>query len=75
MVAHGALDRVRHLVEVAEQVLDAHRRELVAAFERSVQVGDVGSVVLVVVYLHRPRVDVGLECVERVGQIGNFVHE
>ena len=49
-------------------------RELVVPLERFVQVGDVGGVMAIVMDLHRTRVDVWLERVEAVGQVGKLVH-
>ena len=49
------------------------RLQVGVLLERGVQVVDVGLVVLAVVDLHRLRVDVGLERVERVRQAGKLV--
>ena len=63
---------LRELLEVREHLLDG-RVGRVGALERLVRVVDVGLVVLVVVDLHRLRVDVRLERVERVREVGNAV--
>ena len=72
VVADGGADLLGHRVQVLDQVLDALRLQ-VGALERGVDVVDVGLVVLAVVDLHRPRVDVRLERVERVRQAGKLV--
>ncbi len=61
IVANRRPNRFRHLVEVAQQVLDREPGELRIRLERFVQVVDVRCVMLVVVELHRLRIDVGLE--------------
>ena len=54
-------NRVRHLVEATQQVLDRELGEQRIRLERLVQVVDVGRVMLVVMELHRFRVDGRLE--------------
>ena len=66
VVAHGGTDGFRHLADLCEQFLDRKILKFGMAFESLVEIGDVGPVVLVVVNLHRLRVNVGLERVERV---------
>ena len=73
VVADGGADRLGQRVQVLDQVLDALRLQVGVRLERGVQVVDVGLVVLAVVDLHRLRVDVGLERVERVRQAGKLV--
>ena len=70
VVADGGLDRVGHHVDLGEDVLDRAVGPL-GAVERLVRVVDVGLVVLVVVDLHRLRVDVRLEGGEVVGKGGS----
>ena len=61
VVADGAADRVRHRGEIFDQILGAFAGEFRRAFERLVDVGHVRLVMLVVVNLHRLRVDVRFE--------------
>src|SRR5436305_3500759 len=68
VIFHRAADRLRHLVEAAQQVLHRLGRQVGVVGERLVQLVVVGRVVLVVMDLHRLRVDVGLERVEGVRQ-------
>jgi len=63
---------LRHHVDPPQQVLDGLRRELRVLLQRSVGVGHVGRVVLVVMDLHRFRIDVRLERVERVRKRWNL---
>ena len=73
VVAHGGADRLGQRVEVLDQLLDRLALQLGELLERGVEVVDVGLVVLAVMNLHRLRVDVRLERVERVRQGGEFV--
>ena len=59
-----------NLLDVAAQVFDALLGEAFA-FERGVEVRHVGAVMLVVMDLHRLGVDVGLQGIVRVRQVGN----
>ena len=68
VVAHGRADVLRHLVDPAQQLLERPVLQLRVLGESLVQLGDVGRVVLVVMDLHRLRVDVRLERVEGIGQ-------
>ena len=54
------------LLICAQQFLDRKLLEVGVAFESLVEIGDVCGVVLVVMDLHRLRVDVRFECVERI---------
>ena len=54
-------DRLRHLVEAMQQVLDRELGELRIRLECLVQVVDVGFVMLVVMEFHRLRIDVRLK--------------
>ena len=61
IVAHGAADVRRHRVKIADQVLDGLCFQVRLARNRLVDVGDVGSVVFIVVNLHGQRVNVRFE--------------
>ena len=56
---------------LAAQIFDGLSGE-VCAFDRSIQLGRVTSVVLSVVNFHGARIDVGLEGVVSVGKCGEF---
>jgi hypothetical protein len=60
-------DVLRHLVDLAAEVFDAHGFPL-GPRHRVVQIGDVGVVVLAMMNLHRHGVDVGFQRVVRIGQ-------
>lgn len=64
-------NRLGHFVEAGDQLLDRQGRQIGMPFQGLVEVCHVGSVVLVVVDLHRAGVDGGLEGVEGVGQGGS----
>src|SRR5205823_7739019 len=72
VVAHGGPLVLGQRVEVRDHLLDWPVGP-VGAFERRVQVGDVGLVVFVVVDLHRLRVDRRLQRLVRVGERGQLV--
>ena len=61
-------DCLGHFLDVAQQFVDRHLREVRVPASGLVQVVHVGLVVLVVVNLHRQRVDVRFERIEGVGQ-------
>ena len=67
IVAHDGANVFRNGVEIADQVFDRFLFQVGLAFDRVVKVGDVGLVMFGVMDLHRPRVDVRLECVIFVG--------
>ena len=71
VVADGGADVLRQDLELGEHVLDGAVGPL-GAVERLVRVVDVGLVVLVVVDLHRPRVDVRLQRGVVVRQCGQL---
>jgi hypothetical protein len=73
VVADGGADAFGQRVQVLDQVLDALRLQVRVRLEGGIEVVDVGLVVLAVVDLHRLRVDVRLERVERVRQAGKLV--
>ncbi len=66
IVAHGGADRFGNFVELREQIFDGKLLQVGRGFERLVEIGDVGVVMLVVVNLHRLRVNVWFERVERI---------
>ena len=70
VVAHRGTDRLRHLLDPAQEVLDALGGEVRMSLEGVVQLRDVRLVVPVVVDLHRPGVDVGFQGVGGVRQRG-----
>ena len=71
VVADRALLVSGQLVQLRQQLFD--RRVLpLRAGQRRVGVVDVGLVMAVVMDLHRGRVDVGLERVERIGESGKL---
>ena len=71
VVAHGGLDRVRHDgAVVRQQFVQALAGQVAVVRQGVVQVGDIGVVVLAVMDFHGTRVDVGLERVMGIGQIG-----
>jgi hypothetical protein len=47
--------------------------EIRVLVERRIEIRDVGLMMFAVVYLHRLRVDVGLERVETIGELRKFV--
>ena len=55
---------------VAYQLSDTLAGEIVVAFERGVEFGDVGGVMLAVVNFHGLRINMRLQRVMRVGEIG-----
>jgi len=61
VVPDGGADRVRHLAETSQQVLDRQIGQLGIRLEGRVQVIDVSLVMLIVMELHRPGVDVRLQ--------------
>ena len=61
VVAHRRADVLGHLVDLAEQVFEAPRRQLGMFVQRGVQIDDVRLVVLAVMDLHRLGIDVRLE--------------
>ena len=65
-VAHGSTNGLRHFADPCEQFLDRKFLKLRIAFESLIEVGDIRPVVLVMVNLHRLRVNVRLERVEGV---------
>ena len=70
VVSHHGPNGFRHAVEFGDQRFDwlvAQRRP----FDRFVQVGDVGGMVLVVMDFHRLGVDMRFEGVERIRQWRN----
>ena len=73
VVDHALADLGRHLRDVGQQVVHRHRKELRVACQQLVGVGDVALVMLVVMDLHRRRVDVGLQRVVGVRQLGQRV--
>ncbi len=74
VVLDRRLDRVGDGREATQQVLDRELGERRLGDQGLVQIVDVGLVVLVVVDLHRARVEMRLEGVEGIGQFGKFVH-
>ena len=72
VVAHGGADVFRNFVDLCEQLFDGKFREIGVTFERLVEVGDVSAVMLIVMDFHRLRVDIRLECVERVRERGQY---
>src|SRR6202022_1459103 len=66
IVADYGPDVLGHLVDAPEKVFDRLARPLGVLLERCVRVRHVGRVMLVVMDLHRFRVDVRLESVEPV---------
>src|SRR3990170_8268595 len=66
VVAHGGTYGLRHFADPCEQILDRKLLKLRMAFESLIEIVDIRPVVLVVVNLHRLRVDVRLERVEGV---------
>ena len=70
VVAYSAAHSFRQGVQVAYQLFDALAGEIVVAFERGVEFGDVGGVMLAVVNFHGLRINVRLQRVMRVGEIG-----
>jgi hypothetical protein len=71
-VAHGRTDGFRHIVEMANQLFDTLSGKIRIAHDRLVQVRHIGLVMPVVMNLHRLRVDVRLQRVERVRERGQF---
>ena len=71
MIPHRRLDLVRQGVNVGQQVLDA-RLAQVQTFDRLVQIGHVAAMVLRVVDLHGAGVEMRLQRIVRVGQIGQL---
>ena len=68
VVSNGCPDRLGHLVETTQQILDREIGQVRIRFDRLVQVVDVCLVMLVVMELHRLGVDVGLEGIVRESQ-------
>ncbi|MNT24780.1 hypothetical protein D3C72_1602750 [compost metagenome] len=68
MIAHGASNGFGQLVQARDEGFDGFVRDDARAFQRGVQAGDVGLVMLAVVDLHRHRVDVRLQRVIGVRQ-------
>ena len=68
IVADGEFDAVVQRVQIAEDVLDLRRSQLRIGLGDIVEVGDVGSVVAVVMDFHRLGVDVRLERIGRIDQ-------
>ncbi len=73
VVADRGPDLLRHAGQVAQQVLDGRVEELGVLVQCCVQLVHVSAVVLVVVDLHGPGVDVGLQGIEAVGKCGKLV--
>src|SRR5207248_5151413 len=72
VVADRRPDVLRDVVDPPEQVFDRFPAQLGVLLDRGVGVRHIGGVVLVVVDLHRLRVDVWLERIERIRKLGNF---
>src|SRR5947209_13526449 len=72
IVAHSRADTLRHIIDMAHQLINIHRGKLRLVFECSVQVVDIRSMMLVVMQLHRLGVDVGLERVVAIREGRNF---
>src|SRR5690606_37143094 len=70
VVLHGGADVLQDAVDAAQQLLDALRCQLGVLLDGGVEVVGVPTVVLAVVDLHCARIDVRLEGVLGVGQIG-----
>jgi hypothetical protein len=68
VVLDGGADGFGKGVEVFQEFFERFLFEVVVAGEGFVEVGDVGTVVFVVVDLHGLRVDVGFEGIEGVGE-------
>ena len=69
VVADGGPDRLGHLLEVGDQLVDREIGERIP-LERLVEIRDVGGMVLAVVDLHRAGIDGGLEGVDGIGERG-----
>ena len=72
VVANRGSDILRDRTEIGDQLLDIFCREVRVPLESCVGVGDVGVVMSRMVYLHRARVDVGLESIISVREIGRL---
>ena len=72
VVANHGSDVLGNLLDPPEKVLDSPLRELWVLLQRGVRVGHVRGMVLVVMDLHRLRVDVRLEGIERIRKLGNL---
>ena len=70
VVAYSAAHGFWQGVQVAYQLSDTLAGEIVVAFERGVEFGDVGGVMLAVVNFHGLRINMRLQRVMRVGEIG-----
>ena len=68
VVANGIADRLGHNREVGDQLVDRLGCQIGMILERDVQIIDIGSMVLVVVDLHRARINMGLKRVEGIGK-------
>jgi len=68
IVPHRHPDVLRHGIEIHQERLDGLLRQIRRAFQRLVQVGDVGAVMLVVMDPHRLFVDMRLQGVVGIGQ-------
>src|SRR3989442_3251704 len=66
VVADGGANVLWHTADAAQQILNALRLQLGMLLEGGVQVGDVRLMMLAVMNLHRPRIDVRLECIEGI---------
>ena len=72
IVAERGADFVGHLVEMRDQVVDAHLGQVGMFGQRLVGIVHIGRMVLVVVDFHRLGIDVRLERVVSIRQIGKL---
>jgi hypothetical protein len=73
VVSHRAADRVREGEERPEELFRREALEVRGRLEGGVQLVGVAPVMLRVMDLHRPGIDVGLQSVVRVPELGELV--
>jgi hypothetical protein len=52
VIAHSRANTIRNLANIAQQSINGHRSKLIMSLQRIIQIGNVGLMVLVMVYLH-----------------------
>lgn len=72
VVAHGTADGVGKRRQVRDKLFRGHAVQLRVSGEGRVQVGGIGGVVPAVMDFHRAGIDVRLECIVRISQIGKL---
>ncbi len=73
VVAHRSADGLGHVLQTFQQIFGTHLLQLGSFLQRSVEVGYVGLMMLIVMQVHGLRIDVGFESRVIVGQRRNFM--